>query len=209
MSNTQLDIRVYPIDNPINKVFAFASVTVDNMVAINGIRVNAGERGLFVSMPQSKDRNDNYHDTAFPISSDLRKEINQAVLKEYNYMARLNPSQRKYNAPNKMPDNDSINKNVEIDVKVHPINNPGNNLLAYANVVLNDKVAISGIRIIDSERDPFVSMPQSKDKENKYHDIAFPVTGDLRKELSQAILEEYYSLERNQYEMDELEEMEI
>ncbi|MCL2775744.1 MAG: SpoVG family protein, partial [Oscillospiraceae bacterium] len=42
-----------------------------------------GEKGLFVTMPQSKDKDGNYHDIAFPINGELRKEINKVVLDEY------------------------------------------------------------------------------------------------------------------------------
>ena len=52
-------------------------------------------------------------------------------------------------------------------------------------------MAIRGIRVLDSEKGLFVSMPQSKDREGKYHDIAFPVTGDLRQQISRAVLDGY------------------
>jgi hypothetical protein len=34
-------------------------------------------------------------------------------------------------------------------------------------------------------------MPQSKSKDGKYYDVAFPTTGGLRKEITAAVLEEY------------------
>ena len=59
------------------------SVGVDELAAIRGIRVVEGEKGLFVTMPQSKDSGGEYHDIAFPLNGDLRKEITRAVLSEY------------------------------------------------------------------------------------------------------------------------------
>jgi DNA-binding cell septation regulator SpoVG len=53
------------------------------LVEIRGVRVVDGEKGLFVSMPQSKDKDDVYHDVAFPINGDLRKELTKAVLDKY------------------------------------------------------------------------------------------------------------------------------
>ena len=79
----KLDVRVYPLDNIENSTKAFASITVDDLVAIKGIRVVEGMNGHFVTMPQSKDREGNYHDIAFPVSGDLRKEINKTVLDEF------------------------------------------------------------------------------------------------------------------------------
>jgi hypothetical protein len=40
-------------------------------------------------------------------------------------------------------------------------------------------------------------MPQSQDKEKNYHDVAFPLTGDLRKEISKNVLSEYRATEKS------------
>jgi stage V sporulation protein G len=87
MSNVELDVRAYPVNNEQSNTKAFASVSfkVDgaDLVAIHGIRVVDGAKGLFVTMPQSKDKDGEYHDIAFPLNGDLRKELNKAVLNEY------------------------------------------------------------------------------------------------------------------------------
>ena len=83
MSNIKLDVRVYPLENPQGATKAFANVGIEDLVAINGIRVVSGEKGDFVAMPQSKDKDGNYHDIAFPINADLRKEMNKAVLDKF------------------------------------------------------------------------------------------------------------------------------
>ena len=36
-----------------------------------------------------------------------------------------------------------------------------------------------------------MSMPQSKDNEGEYHDIAFPITKEAREELEAAVLDAY------------------
>lgn len=83
MSNIKLDVRVYPLDNPQGTTKAFANIGIEDLVAINGVRVVSGEKGNFVAMPQSKDKNGEYHDIAFPINGELRKELNKAVLDKY------------------------------------------------------------------------------------------------------------------------------
>ena len=81
---SKLDVRVYPLKNQEdNSTKAFASVTIEDLVAIKGIRVVEGTKGHFVTMPQSKDNEGNYHDIAFPVNGDLRKAINKAVLDEF------------------------------------------------------------------------------------------------------------------------------
>jgi stage V sporulation protein G len=91
MNNVELDVRAYPINNEQSSTKAFASVSFkvggEDLVAIHGIRVVEGARGLFVTMPQSQDKDGNYHDIAFPLNGDLRKELNKAVLAEYRNQA--------------------------------------------------------------------------------------------------------------------------
>jgi stage V sporulation protein G len=87
MENIKLNIRVYEINEPKGNTLAFANVGVEDLVAISGIRVVSGKNGLFVDMPQSKDKNGEYHDIAFPINSELRKEVNKAVLGAYSEIA--------------------------------------------------------------------------------------------------------------------------
>jgi stage V sporulation protein G len=83
MSNIKLNIKVYPIDKPQGSTLAFVNVGIEDLVAINGIRVVDSSKGKFIAMPQSKDKDGNYHDIAFPINSDLHKEMNKAVLDKY------------------------------------------------------------------------------------------------------------------------------
>ena len=79
----KLDVRAYPIAEPKSNTVAFASVTINDMIAINGIRVVAGANGLFAAMPQAKDKDGEYRDIAFPVTKDLRQQLNKAILDEY------------------------------------------------------------------------------------------------------------------------------
>ncbi len=87
MSNTEtgvkLDVRAYPIAEPKGNVMAFASVTINDMFAVNNIRVVNSEKGLFVAMPQVKDNKGEYRDICFPVTADLRKQMNEAILGAY------------------------------------------------------------------------------------------------------------------------------
>ena len=203
--DVRLDVRVYPLDNPSGNTLAFANVGVEDLVAINGIRVVNGKNGLFVDMPQSKDKNGEYHDIAFPINSDLRKELNNAVLAEYDSPTRDADGQnvgRSVAAPVK------IEQGEKLTVKVYPIKEPKSNTLAFANVGIENLLAISGIRVVSGKNGLFVDMPQNKDKNGEYHDIAFPINSELRKEVNKAVLGAYKELqaERDQPINDRLDE---
>ena len=80
---------------------------------------------------------------------------------------------------------------VKLDVRAYPIAEPKGNVLAFASVTINDMFAVNNIRVVNSDKGPFVAMPQVKDKEDKYRDICFPVTSELRKQLNEAILDAY------------------
>lgn len=85
MDNTtpKLDVRVFPLNEQDNSTKAFASIGVEDLIAIRGIRVVEGSKGLFVTMPQSKDQDGNYHDIAFPLNKELRQAMNKTILDEF------------------------------------------------------------------------------------------------------------------------------
>jgi stage V sporulation protein G len=82
-------------------------------------------------------------------------------------------------------------KDVNLSVNVFPIEEPLGNTMAFASVAVDDLIAIRGIRVVDSENGLFVSMPQSQDKAGEFHDIAFPLNGELRRAMETAILDKY------------------
>jgi len=199
MTNNSLDVRVYPIEEPKNNTLAFASIAIDDLTAIRGVRVIDSVKGLFVSMPQSQDTSGIYHDIAFPLNGELRKEISAAVIDEYNSQVNLEPSQRGY-AETSITSDGKHAEDVKLEVKVFPVAESKNGTLAFASVGFDDVAAIRGIRVVNGDKGNFVAMPQSKDKNGEFHDVAFPLSGDLRKAVSNAILSEYkhQTVERKQ-----------
>lgn len=83
------------------------------------------------------------------------------------------------------------NQKLDMSVKVYPAQDNSKNLLATATVTLGGCFAIRGLRILDSEKGAFVSMPQRKTAQGEYKDICFPTTAEMRKELHSAVLGEY------------------
>ena len=79
---------------------------------------------------------------------------------------------------------------LDISVKVYPTQDSGNQL-ASATVTLGGCFAIRGLRVMNSEKGAFVSMPQRKNAQGEYKDICFPVTAEMRRELNSAVLGEY------------------
>lgn len=197
-----IDVRVYPIDNPQGSTVAFASVTFcvnDTPVnAINSIRVVNGEKGAFVTMPQSQDKNGEFNDVAFPVMKGLRGNISKAVLDELDAVMEAGlPGST--NSPHlhfggKLPGDGA--GEISVEANVNPIRNPRGNTMAFGSVTfkIDDKPfsVIEGVRVVNSaENGLFVTMPQSQDKNGEYHDIAFPVMKGLRGQIADVVLESY------------------
>ena len=75
---------------------------------------------------------------------------------------------------------------LDISVKVYPVQD-AKNLLANASVTIGGCFAIRGVRVMNSEKGAFVSMPQRKSAEGEYKDICFPTTAEMRKALNRQI----------------------
>ena len=74
------------------------------------------------------------------------------------------------------------------------MNLEGNRIRAAASGNLAGAFAIHGLKVVDSEKGLFVSMPQSRyEKEGKtqYSDICHPITAQARTALSEAVLAAY------------------
>ena len=198
MSENKFDIRVYPLDNTNGNTRAFASVTFDDLIAIRGIKIIEGKKGMFVSMPQAKDnKTGKYHDVAFPLSGNLRKEISSLILGEYKRVVELPPDKQVY--ANKEKNSISIDDVEEIKIKlqVYPITEPKGTIKAFASVSVNDSIGIRNIRVLDGEKGLFIAMPQTKDKENNYYDVAFPVCTGLRNKLNDLVIQEFIQTDKS------------
>ncbi|MDR1820833.1 MAG: SpoVG family protein [Oscillospiraceae bacterium] len=79
----KLNVRAYPIAEPKNSIVAYASITIADLFAVNNIRVVDSAKGLFVAMPQVKDSSGQYRDICFPVTAEMRRLLNDAVLGAY------------------------------------------------------------------------------------------------------------------------------
>ena len=69
-----------------SKTRAIASANIGGAFAIHGIKIMDSDKGLFVSMPQSKYEKDgktHYNEIFHPVTADARNELYNAVLTAY------------------------------------------------------------------------------------------------------------------------------
>lgn len=64
-------------------------------------------------------------------------------------------------------------------------------LKAYADVTFNGCFVVHGLKIIDGQKGMFVAMPSRKMPDGEYKDIAHPITPELRKEITDAVIAKY------------------
>jgi stage V sporulation protein G len=65
------------------KLKAFANVTFDNAFVIRGLKVINGNRGFFLSMPSKRRPDGTYQDIAHPVTSRMRRLLEERVLEAY------------------------------------------------------------------------------------------------------------------------------
>lgn len=67
-------------------VKAYASICFDDCFLVHDIRVIQGPTGLFISFPNRTKSEGGQRDIAFPVNTETRNMIEQAVLAEYEKM---------------------------------------------------------------------------------------------------------------------------
>ena len=76
----------------------------------------------------------------------------------------------------------------------HLVEQDDSSVKAYASVDIGGAFAVHGIKVIDSVKGIFVSMPSNsykKDGKVEYSDICHPITADARNELIEKVTEAY------------------
>lgn len=83
------------------------------------------------------------------------------------------------------------------------------NIKAYASVNIGGAFAVHGIKVIDSVKGLFVSMPSNsykKDGKMQYSDICHPITAKARNELIDKVTEAYEAKLSEEQDIDNLPE---
>lgn len=79
---------------------------------------------------------------------------------------------------------------MQYDVRVHSLRLDGN-CRAHASVNINGCFAVRGVKVMESSKGLFVSMPSYRAGNGEYKDICFPVTKEARQEFDSAVLNAY------------------
>lgn len=77
------DVRLRKIQTD-GRMKALVSITLDDAFVVHDLRVIEGNSGLFVAMPSKRTPDGEFRDIAHPINSEMRQEIQEAVMKVYD-----------------------------------------------------------------------------------------------------------------------------
>ena len=75
------EITIHPTNEDL--VRAYVSIVFDNCFMVGEIRVMQGPTGLFVSMPNRKQRDGTHRQLAYPANAETRMMIQRVILAEY------------------------------------------------------------------------------------------------------------------------------
>lgn len=75
------EIRITLRDD--DKLKAFASITLDGMMVIRGLKIIEGANGTFIAMPSRQRRDGTYQDIAHPINRTGREWLENQVITAY------------------------------------------------------------------------------------------------------------------------------
>jgi len=196
-----ISARVNPLADQSGKVKAMASVTIDNVIAINSLTIVESNKNLFVGYPQTKDADGNFRDIVQFLreksgnmkqaSVELKDAISKLLLNMYKNGERATPEQE-----------GEIKEPVMHEVKafVTPLRDSESATKGLATVQIGDLFKINSVRVNENTKEDsenfgknFVSMPSRPDEtaEGGYRDIVHAVNKDFYYKISSAVLMQY------------------
>lgn len=79
------------------------------------------------------------------------------------------------------------------NVKIYHTKSSNNRLLAFAKIVIEERLVISGIKIFDGNNGEYLSFPNSHNHmTGKTYDICFPITREFHSKIVETVLNEYF-----------------
>lgn len=84
------EVKVFPISDG-GRLKAYATLVFENCFIVRDLKVIEGHKGLFVSMPSRKCKDGTFRDIVHPLNSQMRSDIEQQVIEEYNNANTMEP----------------------------------------------------------------------------------------------------------------------
>lgn len=76
--------------------------------------------------------------------------------------------------------------------RVQIMDPPMGKILAFADVLLDDVLEISHVKVVEGRNGPFVSMPSWRSDEGKWSDFVIPHDDTLRTDIINSVMDCYH-----------------
>lgn len=76
-------IRIFNQNNCGEKLLGVADITLENMIAIHGIKIVEASQGRFLAMPWKTTKKEKFKDVVHPINKDTREIFEKLILGTY------------------------------------------------------------------------------------------------------------------------------
>ncbi|MDE7368098.1 MAG: SpoVG family protein [Lachnospiraceae bacterium] len=170
-----VNAKVTPYEN--GKLKGLASVSFNDDVKLNGIRIMEGKEGkLFVSCPSFQTKEGGYVEYFHPITKEFKETFDKTILDAY---------QDALDGVKRTP------KQAEGVMEISSVRATEfqkDNLRGLATVVLDDSFVIQNIKVMRGEHGLFPSMPSYKGTDGGFHEYVECGKG-FKKELQQQVVE--------------------
>ncbi len=178
------DVRVSPVE--MQRVIGFASITLCGCFVLRAMRIVEGRKRRYLAMPRRYSKDGQAFEVFHPIGKAARDTLERVVFREYA---------RRIRGEQGVPEMAVIGSECPdlriTSVNVRPFDEP--KLRGFASVVLDDCIAITGIKIIEGRKRAFLQMPNARKKSGTFFDLAFPISSDIRDMIESMVLSEYRS----------------
>ncbi len=172
----EINARITPYEGD-TSLKATATVVFNGSVAVHGVKVVDGEKGLFVQMPTSK-KDGQYDEVAFPVTAELREQINQTVLEAFNTMQK------------EMVEAPAIDTKITVSLRDNTHNN---SVKAGGQIVLDDSLVISNVKVVEGKNGLFVQLPTYMDSNGEYQPIVNPINKEFYQQIQKAVIDKFNS----------------
>ena len=201
MSKYDIQARVNPLTDQSKTTKAMASVTIDDVIAINNLTVVEANNSLFVGYPKNKDKDGNFRDivefmrdekgTMTKDAVELKDAIQKTLVDMFKSGERSTPEK-----------DDADRRPVDHDIKVFvtPLTDSENSVRGLATVQVGELFKINSVRVNENTKEDsdnfgklYVAMPARPDTrtEGGYKDIVHPVTTEFGDKLRNTVLKQY------------------
>jgi len=78
-------------------------------------------------------------------------------------------------------------------VSIYHIKNENSKLKAFAQIILNNALKISGLRVVEGENGLFTAFPDQKNKNGEYFSLVVPLNKEVYQTIREEVIHSYQS----------------